>query len=196
MQELSGTGLTNIIQHIQQIYPLPAALLQEFTEHLTGEAYPKHHVLLREGRVEQRMYFLEKGIARAYSYRDEKEITFWFGAEGDVVLSYNSYVADKPGYESVALLEDSFLYSIPHTTIRRFFDTHIELANWGRKLAEQELIKTESCFIGLQFQPAVDRYRNLLESNPGLIQRVQLGHIASYLGVSQVTLSRIRAELR
>jgi CRP-like cAMP-binding protein len=188
--------LKKVIDHIQQIYPLPAAILQELTSQLTEEEYPRNHVLFREGRVEHKMYFIEKGIARAYCYREEKEITFWFGAEGAVVFSYNSYVADKPGYETVELLEDSVLYGISHTAIRHLFDTHIELANWGRKLAEYELIKTESCFIGLQFQPAADRYRNLLESNPALIQRVQLGHIASYLGVTQVTLSRIRAEMR
>ncbi len=99
-----------------------------------------------EGRVEHKMYFIEKGIARAYCYREEKEITFWFGAEGDVVFSYNSYVADKPGYETVELLEDAVLYSISHTDIRDLFDTHIELANWGRKLAEYELIKNRILF--------------------------------------------------
>ncbi|AXY75639.1 Crp/Fnr family transcriptional regulator [Paraflavitalea soli] len=188
--------MQKIIAHIQEIYPLPVVKLQELTTQLTEEVYPRNYVLFREGRVEQKMYFIEKGIARAYCHRDEKEITFWFGAEGSVVFSYNSYAADKPGYETVELLEDAVLYSISHTAIRHLFDTHIELANWGRKLAEYELIKTESCFIGLQFQPAADRYKNLLESNPELIQRVQLGHIASYLGVTQVTLSRIRAELR
>lgn len=188
--------MKNIIQHIQAIYPLPAPVLQEFTALFTAARYPKNHVLLREGRVEQQLYFIEKGIARAYCYREDKEITFWFGMEGDVVFSYNSYVADKPGYETVELLEDSLVYSLSHTTIRYLFNTHIELANWGRKLAEQELVKTESCFIGLQFQSATERYRHLLASNPTLIQRVQLGYIASYLGVTQVTLSRIRAEMR
>lgn len=188
--------MKNVLHHIQRIYPLPAPILREFTALLIEEAHPKNHILLREGRVEQKMYFIERGIARAFCYRENKEITFWFGAEGDVVFSYNSYVADKPGYETVELLEDAIVYSISYGQMRRLFDTHIELANWGRKLAEQELVKTESCFIGLQFQPATERYRNLLETNPQLIQRVQLGHIASYLGVSQVTLSRIRAELR
>lgn len=188
--------MNTVIQHIQSIYPLPAPVLQELTGLLVAEELPKNHVLLREGRVEQKLYFIEKGIARAYCYREDKEITFWFGAEGAVVFSYNSYVADRPGYETVELLEDSIVYSISHAEIRCLFDTHIELANWGRKLAEQELVKTESCFIGLQFQPATERYKNLLESNPQLIQRVQLGYIASYLGVTQVTLSRIRAELR
>jgi CRP-like cAMP-binding protein len=188
--------LQQVIEHIQQIYALPETVLEELTSRLTQETYPKNHVLFREGRVEYKMYFIEQGIARAYCNREDKEITFWFGAEGDVVFSYNGYVADKPGYETVELLEDAVLYSISYKDIRRLFDTHIELANWGRKLAEYELIKTESCFIGLQFTPATERYRNLLESNPELIQRVQLGHIASYLGVTQVTLSRIRAEIR
>lgn len=188
--------MNTIIEHIQAIYPLPAPVLQELVGLLVAEQLPKHHVLLREGRVEQKIYFIEQGIARAYCYREDKEITFWFGAEGSFVFSYNSYVRDKPGYETVELLEDSMVYSITHQQIRHLFDTHIAMANWGRKLAEQELVKTESCFIGLQFQPATERYKNLLDSNPELIRRVQLGYIASYLGVTPVTLSRIRAELR
>ena len=188
--------MKNILQNINRIYPLSGEALQLLTQQLTPEQLPKGHSLFTAGRVEHKIYFLEEGIARAYCYRDEKEITFWFGTEGDAVFSYNSYVAAKPGYEHVELLEDSLLYSIPHSDIQHLFSTNLELANWGRKLAEYELLRTEECFIGLQFQPAAERYKNLLQSNPQLIQRVQLSHIASYLGVTQVTLSRIRAEIR
>ncbi len=76
-----------------------------------------------------------------------------------------------------------------------FYATNLEIANWGRKLAEIELIKTEERFISRQLGTAIDRYKKLLEENPSLINRVQLGYIASYLGISQVTLSRIRTEI-
>lgn len=125
--------------------------------------------------------------------RDNKEITFWFGTEGDIAISYFSYVANRPGYETVELLEDSTLYAISQDALQKLFTTNIEIANWGRKLAEFELIRTEKEFMTQQSLPAALRYQQLLEQNPQLIRRVQLGYIASYLGVTQVTLSRIRA---
>lgn len=94
------------------------------------------------------------------------------------------------------LLEDGELYKLSTKTLMTFFERDIHLANWGRKFAELELIKAEERLISLQFKSATERYKELLIDNPGLLQRVPLGHIASYLGITQVSLSRIRAEIR
>ncbi len=184
--------METVIQAISRIYPLPEDSLQAILSLLERVEYKKGHQLFKEGRLGHQLYFIEQGIARAFSNRDDKEITFWFGTEGDVVMSYNSYVSGKPGYETIELLEDSVLYSISQEALQQLFTTNIAIANWGRKLAELELVKTETCFVSQQCLPATERYRNLLETNPQLVLRVPLGHIASYLGVSQVTLSRIR----
>lgn len=188
--------MENVFQKIRSLYPLSESGEQAIVNALERSGHKKGEVLFREGRVGFKVYFIERGIARAYSNRDDKEITFWFGSEGDMVMSYNSYVSGEPGYETIELLEDSILYSIGHDTLQQLFETDITIANWGRKLAEKELIKTETCFVSQQCVPAAERYKNLLNTNPQLIQRVQLGYIASFLGVSQVTLSRIRAEVR
>lgn len=188
--------METVIQKIKQLYPLSEAGLQAIIAQLEKVDHKKGDFLFKEGRIGTKVYLIEKGIARAFSNRDDKEITFWFGTEGDVMMSYNSYVSGKPGYETIELLEDSILYAISHDALQHLYETEITIANWGRKLAEYELIKTETCFVSQQGVPAAERYRNLLDSNPQLIQRVQLGYIASYLGVSQVTLSRIRAEVR
>ena len=80
--------------------------------------------------------------------------------------------------------------------LKKLFDEEIHIANWGRRFAEQELVKTEERLISRQFRTAKERYKEILKDNPDLIQRVQLGHIASYLGITQVSLSRIRAEIK
>ena len=79
--------------------------------------------------------------------------------------------------------------------LRKLFDEDIHIANWGRRYLEQELMKMEEQLISRQFRTAKERYKQLLKDNPSLIQRVQLGHIASYLGITQVSLSRIRGEI-
>ncbi|MCP2044201.1 Crp/Fnr family transcriptional regulator [Pontibacter sp. HSC-36F09] len=185
-----------IEQAIRQLYPISDKTFGQLTALMQRQELPKGHILFREGEVSNKVFFIERGIARAFCYRSDQEVTFWFGAESDLVFSYYSYVANKPGYETVELLENAVVHAIDLARLQELYLTNIELANWGRKLAEYELIKTEERFMVFQFQSATERYKALLQQNPGLIQRVPLNQIASYLGVTQVTLSRIRAEVR
>jgi CRP-like cAMP-binding protein len=185
-----------IEQAIRQIYPLSESTFGQLTALMHRQELPKGHILFREGEVSHKVFFIEQGIARAFCYRNDQEVTFWFGTEGDLIFSYYSYVAGKPGYETVELLERSVVYVVDLGRLQELYQTNIELANWGRKLAEFELIKTEERFMVFQFQSATERYQALLKHHPELIQRVQLSQIASYLGVTQVTLSRIRSEVR
>lgn len=182
-------------RHIRSVYPLSDESWHMIQQELVFLSFPKGHLLFKGGRVEPYVYFMERGIARAYSKPRHQEITFWFGREGDVLLSYNSYIYQKPGYETMELLEDCDLYRIEAQTLQAMFSQHLDLANWGRKLAERELVKTESHFINLQHKTAKERYLDLLQNHPDLLRRVPLMHIASYLGITQVTLSRIRAEV-
>lgn len=164
---------------------------------ITEVTFPKGYLLMKSNTIEKNLYFIKKGIVRAYSYNsDNDELTFWFGKEGQTVLSMKSYVENKPSYENIELLENSELYHLKFESLKELFETDIFIANWGRKLAEQELLKAEERFIQQQFKTATERYIQLLADNPDFIQRIQLGHIASYLGITQVSLSRIRAEIR
>ncbi|SFZ90518.1 cAMP-binding domain of CRP or a regulatory subunit of cAMP-dependent protein kinases [Chryseobacterium limigenitum] len=142
------------------------------------------------------IYFIKKGIVRAYASTAENDITFWFGSEGQTVISMRSYVEDKPGYENIELLEDCELYKLETESLRKLFSKDIHIANWGRKFAERELIKTEELIISRQFKTALERYKDLMRDKSDLLKRVQLGHIASYLGITQVSLSRIRGEIK
>ncbi|MDM1297241.1 Crp/Fnr family transcriptional regulator [Empedobacter falsenii] len=184
-----------IEQILDQISPLSSQSIQLIADKIQLIRLSKNTTLIDADKVEKKLYFIKKGIVRAYTIDDGKEITFWFGKEGDLILSMRSYVENKIGYETIELMEHCELYEIKSSDLQLFYATNLEIANWGRKLAEIELIKTEERFISRQLGTAIDRYKKLLEENPSLINRVQLGYIASYLGISQVTLSRIRAEI-
>ncbi len=188
--------MEKVLKTIKEIYPLPENSVDKLISLLIRKEFKKGHLLFKSESIENSIYFIEKGIARAFLFKGEKEVTFWFGFEGEMIMSYYNYISNKPGYENIELLEDSVLYKLNHHDLQNLFKTDIEFANWGRKLAEIELVRTEEFFISQQFQTALERYRSLLQSHPHIIQRVQLGHIASYLGVTQVTLSRIRAEIK
>lgn len=185
-----------LVRTILDIYPISDSSIESMINDMEYLEVPKGHILLKASKVENYIYFLVKGIARAFSLINERELTFWFGQEGSIILSYNSYIHGKPGYENIELLEDSKLFKLSISKIQQLYLEHIEIANWGRKLAEFELLKTEELFISRQISSATERYRKLLRTQPELLQRVRLGLIASYLGVTQVSLSRIRSEVK
>lgn len=186
----------HIDQILDSIYPLSGTSKPALKKSITEMSYPKGHILLRADKNETNIYFIKKGIVRAYASTDDNEITFWFGKEGDAVISMKSYVANQKGYENIELLENCELYELKTRNLQKLFNEDIHIANWGRKFAEQELVKTEERLISRQFRTATERYKELLTDKPDLIQRVQLGYIASYLGITRVSLSRIRAEIR
>lgn len=181
---------------LDNIYWIPESSKQLIKEGILEARYSKGTMLLKSDKVEKSIYFIKKGIVRAYSSQVNNEVTFWFGKEGDTIISMKSYVADERGYEDIELLEDCELYELKTTHLRKLFNEDIHVANWGRKFAERELVKTEERLISRQFRTAKERYQELVKDNPDLMQRVQLGYIASYLGITQVSLSRIRAEIR
>jgi len=181
---------------IDNIFVVPTAAKEALRKYIIEVSYPKGHILLKAGKTESMIYFIKKGIVRAYSSNADNEITFWFGIEGEPVISMRSYVENKNGYEDIELLEECEFYALKTKDLQSLFESDISIANWGRRFAEKELIKTEERLISRQFKSASERYQELLRDRPDLLQRVQLGHIASYLGITQVSLSRIRAEIR
>lgn len=181
---------------IDGIHLIPESSKSALKSCLKPVTFPKGYLLLKAGKTEAKMYLIQKGIARAFARNEENEITFWFGIEGDPIVSMRSYVEGKPGYEDIELLEDCELFEIETGSLQNLFATDIHIANWGRKFAEKELIKTEDRLISMQFDSASERYKSLMTRRPELLKRVPLGILASYLGITQVSLSRIRAELR
>lgn len=186
----------NINDIINSVYRLPLASLETLARSVSEIEYPKCFHLFRENRKETKSYFIKKGIVRAYANKKGKEVTFWFGQEGDLIFPLQTLFAGLEEYASIELLEDSILYEIDLKRLRDLYLTDIHIANWGRRFAEYTCIKSEQFFITRQFKAPTEMYKELLIECPDIIQRVPLGIVASYLGISQVSLSRIRAKIR
>ena len=186
-------GLEEIIM---AICPVPEASMRRLTACASRLERPQGHHVLQSGKVERNLFFIEKGIARAYVVREDKEITFWIGKEGNAIVSLKSYVKGEPGYENIELMEDSVLHCLRQEDLCKLFEEDVHIANWGRKFAELEFLQTEEKLIPLLFTTASYRYELLLKQNPDLLQRLPLECLASYLGITPVSLSRIRAKLR
>ena len=186
----------DIEQILDKIYPLSESSKLILKNHIVELSFPKNKILISADKIEKDFYFIKKGIARTFVYTDGDETTFSFGKEGDTIISMKSYIANQKGYENVELLEDCLVYKLNTQDIRKLYSENIEIANWGIKFAENELLKAEDRLLTRQFGTATNRYQILLKNYPNLLQRVQLGYIASYLGITQVSLSRIRANIK
>ena len=115
---------------------MPESSVDKLKRLLSKVTYPKGHLILETGKTETNLFFIEKGIARAYIPVDGKEVTFWIGREGSTIVSLKSYVNNQQGYETVELMENSVLYMLKRKELYELFEEDIHIANWGRKFAE------------------------------------------------------------
>ena len=157
--------------------------------------YPKNHQLVTEGTICRQLYFMEKGALRGYYNLDGKEITHWFGFENDFVTSFHSFITQEPAVENIQLIEGSILWVISKDTLTSLFNSHPEIERIVRIAYEKYYIRLEERYVNAQFKTAAERYEQLFNESPHILERVSLGQIASYLGISQETLSRIRSRL-
>lgn len=135
---------------------------------------------------------LEKGLVRAYLLKDGNEINTWFAGENEIIGSILPLFSNEPSFENIQFLEDSYIYSIASDDLNYLYKLYPEFNFIGRKLAESLCEILEDRIVSLHTQSAEQRYKSLVQKHPSLLQRISLGHLASYLGITQETLSRIR----
>jgi CRP/FNR family transcriptional regulator, anaerobic regulatory protein len=165
-------------------------------EGLISKHYSKKGtLLLNQGEICHYLYYLDKGFARGFFYQDGKDITAWFALDNDIATPLYSFVTRNPSFESVEILEDSVWYAISHDNLQYIYEKYPEFNLVGRIYTEKYYVDLMARTMAFQIQSATERYHHLLTHQPQLLQRASLGHIASYLGISQETLSRIRTKI-
>jgi len=157
----------------------------------------KSELLISEGEICNKMWFITKGIIRYCQYdTDNNEKTTCFGWENYFCVPFSSYLNGTPSIESLIAIEKTEVAEISRDDFIFFIETVPGFSLMYRQLLEQAYLFSERHNYILQNFPALERYRALiLEDAPGLLQRVPLLYIASYLGINPETLSRIRKKI-
>lgn len=184
------------IDAVKLITPLSKESCEALTNITICEEFPKGKKLVKEHTICEYVYYIEKGLARTYYYKDGRDITDWLGTEGAFVGSIVSFLTQTPDRRIVELLESSIIWSVPFVQLEELYKQHHDIERLGRLLANTGIIMLQQRFDHLHFSTALERYEQLIHQNPNYLQRVPLSMIASYLGISQETLSRIRAQAR
>ena len=184
----------NIIKSIRSYYPVSDESINQLIEHFTVHHFPAKYLIIRGEVIDRNVYFIEKGLTRSYCLVDGNEHTTWFSKEGDITFGLLCLYHNKAGFEFVETVEPTLAYSIPVSILNKLYDTNIEIANWSRVIHQECLLTLQCVRIDNLTMTAKERYNVLLKRFPDICQRVNLGYIASFLGISISTLSRIRAE--
>ncbi len=146
------------------------------------------------GQTCKTIYFINKGIARIYYYKDGVDITESFSFEGEVIARVESLFTGNPSQKAIQVLEDTELVVINASQLFGLYDVHPQIERLFRLIFEAGYVETVNRIESIQFHSAEERYLALMKK-PQLLQKIPLKHIASYLGITQVSLSRIRAQI-
>ena len=185
--------MTELEKNITRISPLSEESMEQYLSAWKSWSVPKEHFLLKENSVSDYIYFIEKGIARIYYFKNGKEITEWIAMDGQFFLSITSFFQRIPSQLIIQTLEPSVVYGIHHDDFMRLADKLHDVERLLRKMVTGSLILSQIRMDSIQFESAQQRYERLLNSSPQIVQRVPLTYIASFLGITLETLSRIRS---
>jgi CRP-like cAMP-binding protein len=151
----------------------------------------KDIILLPEGKRCENLYFIFKGLVRAFYVEKEQEITSWFARENDFIYSPSSFLTQKASSESVQMLEDSILIAISHESLDEIYDYHADANKLGRLITEFYLIEYDKRLRALRTLTAKERLCKFSQQYPEFYGRIPNKYIASFLGMSPETYSRI-----
>lgn len=157
--------------------------------------HPKGHILLRPGAVCNYLYYIETGLTRTFYIKDGKDVTDWISPENSIAVSLISFLTRRSDIRGIELLETSSFWAIPYYELEGLYRKYHDIEKMGRLLVSSGVIQMQERFDDLHFATAIQRYQRLMDTHPDFILRVPLGIIASYLGITQETLSRIRSQL-
>ena len=184
---------SKLLETINQTVAVSNELSQQLINRFEKRNIPKGEILLKEYQISRHLYFIESGLVRTYYYHKDKEITSWFYGEGQFATSWYSFYSTHASFEFIETIEDSTVYALGKDNFKDLMDSFREFERFARILAEQQLGFIDFYSKGYNYLSAREKYDDLLRYIPDIELRVKLGQIASFLGISQETLSRLRS---
>jgi len=186
-------GHSPVIAYFNSVCQLSPGAIKDFDDHTFPLSIQKRKYLLKPGSVADHFYFIVKGVMQGCMKDEGKLITTWINEENEIVGSIRTLGTTEPCREYLQALEDCELIAVPVALTEMAFDKYPETNTIARRLWEHNYRSAEDrAYIG-RISSAEKKYRYFLEKQPNLIKRISLKYIASYLGMTLETLSRVRS---
>lgn len=187
--------MENFFEVISQLTPLSPDSKAALSKVLRKLELPKGYKLLKQNSICNYVYLIEKGLTRTHYEKGGKDVTDWFSSENMFASSVVSFINRQPDRRGIELLEDSVIWALSHADLEKCCNKFHDIERFGRLLAYSGITLLQKRHDDLHFATALERYQTLMHTNPTIINRAPMGTIASFLGVTPETLSRIRAQI-
>ena len=170
--------------------------ISSFERKLTYKKLKKGDFFIKEGKISREVAFVTSGLFRSYYYnQNEEEVTYCFTFSNSFISAYSSFLSQKKTTENIQALADVEMYSISKDEIVELERSSVNWLRVFKLIAEEEYIKMEDRIFVLQKESAKNRYEVLIKNHPELLKLIPLNYLASYLGITQRHLSRIRKSI-
>ncbi|MFT5822640.1 MAG: CRP-like cAMP-binding protein [Crocinitomix sp.] len=190
-----NTEFSNFKSYISSLVGMDDSTFELATEFLKIERLSKGEDFISQGSVCNKIAFINSGLLKIYYLKNGIEVNTCFCAENSIASSFESFTNQTASNDSIQALEDSTLIVISKTVLEKLYQMHPKWQELGQKMVEKECFRLSERVQTLGFDSALEKYKTLIENQPQIIQRVPIQDIASYLGVSRETLSRIRSKI-
>jgi len=170
--------------------------IRDFAQLFEARKMYKNEFFIQEGSHCKEIAFIVSGIFRSYYISDEgKDMTYCFRFPNQLMASYSSFISDCPSSENMQAITDTELMVLKKDAVDDLVKDDLNWTKFLKMIAEQEYLELEKRFFQLQRDSAAKRYETLLGNQPDYVQKIPLQYLASYLGITQRHLSRIRKEI-
>jgi CRP-like cAMP-binding protein len=189
----NNAGSQPLVDYINQMLPLKSEIVDYIRQNTFAKKLAKGKFLLRQGEVCNHYYYIHKGVLRSFLKFGKKEITIWINPENEITTSIRSMNGSRPSDEYIQALEDCDLVVIPFDAMEALYDRFPEMNMVGRKLLQEYYAASEERVYICRIPDARSRYQHFIDTRPELVNRTPLKYVASYLGITLETLSRLRS---
>lgn len=186
--------MQELLEHLNNIHRLSPKSAQALLGICASQAVKKNTDLHPIGHTCRNIYFVKSGLLRIYYFKDGRDITESFQTDNSLVARADSLFDAKPSQKGIQAIEDTQLVAINSAKLFALYDDHHDIERLFRKIYEQAYVNTVERIESIQFFTAEERYRKIMENYSQVMLRIPLKFIASYLGITQVSLSRIRSK--
>lgn len=183
----------------KSIYHHPLIGYQDFKEIIAAHSrieFSKNEILLQEGKISNAYYLIESGVYRSFvNAYNGNEITTGFFDTNEILIEVSSLFQRIPTDENLQAITNGAAWKIEFETFQKLFHNIKGFREWGRAWMSNQLFISKQRAIQMLTQSASERYLQLLKERPQILKKAPLKHIASYLGITDTSLSRIRKEI-
>ncbi len=185
----------DVLHRISEDYTtLPQACMDQMYERCQMVNLSKKEVLVKEGQIANQLFYIVSGSARAYYLKDGHDISDWFAFENQFICPIRCFFNGLPSEHYIESIESSQILCLDQATVLTLSEEYWEFDRMGKMIITETMLYLQKRIVSIQFESAANRYLNLLKERSDIELRVPLKHIASYLGITLETLSRIRSQ--